>query len=48
MRGGRLREVVAKGSSTVDFFGTTHGAKPVSENGISLRSPSLIMAPGET
>ena len=27
------------------FFGTTHGDKPVSQNGISLRSPSLIMAP---
>ena len=30
------------------FFGTTHGDKPVSQNGISLRSPSLIMAPGYT
>ena len=29
------------------FFGTTHGDKPVSQNGISLRSPSLIMAPGD-
>ena len=28
------------------FFGTTHGNKPTSQNGISLRSPSLIMAPG--
>ena len=28
------------------FFGTTHGDKPTSQNGISLRSPSLIMAPG--
>ena len=27
------------------FFGTTHGDKPTSQNGISLRSPSLIMAP---
>ena len=30
------------------FFGTTHGDKPTSQNGISLRSPSLIMAPGQT
>ena len=30
------------------FFGTTHGDKPTSQNGISLRSPSLIMAPGLT
>ena len=33
------------------FFGTTHGDKPsdkpTSQNGISLRSPSLIMAPGK-
>ena len=29
------------------FFGTTHGDKPTSQNGISLRSPSLIMAPGQ-
>ena len=28
------------------YFGTTHGEKPTSQNGISLRSPSLIMAPG--
>ena len=28
------------------FFGTTHGDKPTSQNDISLRSPSLIMAPG--
>ena len=29
----------------IDFFGTrTHGDKPTSQNGISLRSPSLIMA----
>ena len=27
------------------FFGTTHEDKPTSQNGISLRSPSLIMAP---
>ena len=27
------------------FFGTTHGDKPTSQNGILLRSPSLIMAP---
>ena len=27
------------------FFGTTHGGKPTSQNGISLGSPSLIMAP---
>ena len=27
------------------FFGTTHGDKPTRQNGISLRSPSLIMAP---
>ena len=30
------------------FFGTTHGDKPPSPNGISLRSPSLIMAPAKT
>ena len=30
------------------FFGTTHGDKPTSQNGISLRSPSLIMAPAFT
>ena len=29
------------------FFGTTHGDKPTSQNGISLRSLSLIMAPGK-
>ena len=29
------------------FFGTTHGDKSTSQNGISLRSPSLIMAPGK-
>ena len=29
------------------FFGTTHGDKPTSQNGISLRSPSLIMAPAK-
>ena len=28
------------------FFGTTHGEKQTSQDGISLRSPSLIMAPG--
>ena len=28
------------------FFGTIHEDKPTSQNGISLRSPSLIMAPG--
>ena len=27
------------------FFDTTHGDKLKSQNGISLRSPSLIMAP---
>ena len=30
------------------FFGTTHGDKPTSQNGILLRSPSLIMAPVDT
>ena len=30
------------------FLGTTHGDKPTSQNGISLRSPSLIMAPDDT
>ena len=30
------------------FFGTTHGDKPTSQNGISLRSPSLIMAPAKS
>ena len=30
------------------FFGTTHRDKPTSQNGISLRSPSLIMAPAKT
>ena len=30
------------------FFGTTHGDKPTSQNGISLRSPSLIVAHGLT
>ena len=29
------------------FFDTKHGDKPTSQNGISLRSPSLIMAPGK-
>ena len=29
------------------FFDTTHRDKPTSQNGISLRSPSLIMAPGK-
>ena len=29
------------------FLGTTNGDKPTSQNGISLRSPSLIMAPGK-
>ena len=29
------------------FFSTTHGDKPTSQNGISLRSRSLIMAPGK-
>ena len=29
------------------FFGTTHGDKPTSQNGISLSSPSLVMAPGK-
>ena len=29
------------------FVGTTHGDKPLSQNGISLRSLSLIMAPEE-
>ena len=29
------------------FFGTTHGDKPTSQNGISLRSLSLIMAPAK-
>ena len=31
----------------LDFFGTTHGDRPTSQNGISLRSSSLIMAPGK-
>ena len=31
----------------INFFGTTHRDKPTSQNGISLRSPSLIMAPGK-
>ena len=31
----------------IDFFGTTHEDRPTSQNGISLRSPSLIMAPGK-
>ena len=31
----------------IGFFGTTHGDRPTSQNGISLRSPSLIMAPGK-
>ena len=31
--------------SKIRFFGTTHGDKPTSQNGISLQSPSLIMAP---
>ena len=33
--------------SKIRFFDTTHGDKPTSQNGISLRSPSLIMAPGK-
>ena len=31
----------------IDFFGTIHGDRPTSQIGISLRSPSLIMAPGK-
>ena len=31
----------------IDFFGTVHGDRPTSQIGISLRSPSLIMAPGK-
>ena len=29
------------------FFGTIHGERPTSQIGISLRSPSLIMAPSK-
>ena len=31
----------------IDFFGTIHGERPTSQIGISLRSPSLIMAPSK-
>ena len=33
------------GALTERLFGTTRGVNPSSENDISLRSPSLIMAP---
>ena len=37
----RMAQFFSKNS----VLGTTHGDKPTSQNGISSRSPSLIMAP---